>query len=346
LARQEYRQAVSYLEDVLARDPEAAGAQYPLGMAYQGLGEMKKAEAHLRLRKNHEILPADPLMVDLEELLESPQSYESRGIRALDRQQWTEAAALFRKGLELAPGSAALHHRLGTAMFMMKDAAGAQAEFQKSVDISADYFPAQYSLGVMLQDQRRDAEAIERFAAALGARPGYAEARLRLAATLRRVGRAQEALSHYDQILAGNANLVEARFGRALALVQLQRHGEARDELRADMKAYPQESIFAHGLARLLAAAPDDRVRDGRRAMQLVEQLLATEPRTIELGETVAMALADQGRYDEAARVQRELIAGLEQGGLREAIPRLTLNLELYGRRQPCRTPWQPDEIK
>ena len=61
--------AAEYLEDVLRRDPEAAGAHYPLGLAYQGLGDSKKAEAQLRQRKNHEILPADPLIVDLEELL-------------------------------------------------------------------------------------------------------------------------------------------------------------------------------------------------------------------------------------------------------------------------------------
>jgi len=115
LARRDYRRAVTYLAEVLAKDPDAAGAHYPLAMAYQGLGQADKAEAQLRLRQDKEILPADPLMVELEELLESPQAYESRGIRALDQKNWTEAAALFQKGLALAPESAALHHRLGTA---------------------------------------------------------------------------------------------------------------------------------------------------------------------------------------------------------------------------------------
>ena len=345
LARQEYRQAVGYLEDVLKRDPDAAGAHYPLGMAYRGLGDQQKADAQLRLRKNREILPADPLMVALEELLDSPQVYESRGIRALDKKKWPEAAALFRKGLELAPDSAALQHRLGTAAFMMGDRAGAEAQFQQAVRTSPDYFPAQYSLGVLLQEQGKHAAAVERFTAAVRARPDYAEAQLRLATSLRRVGRAKEALVQYRQILAANANVSEARFGQAMALVQLGRYQDARDHLRADVDAYPEQPVFAHGLARLLAAAPDDRVRDGERAMALVGELLTKEQRTLELGETMAMALAAATRYDEAVKVQRDLMRGVETAGLQQVVPRLAANLALYERGQPCRTPWPAGEI-
>ena len=345
LARQDYGRAVGYLEEVLKRDPEAAGAHYPLGMAYRGLGDMRKAETQLQLRKNREILPADPLMVELDDLLESPQVYESRGIRALDKQQWPEAAALFRKGLELAPGSAALQHRLGTAMFMMGDKAGAEAQFERSVRVSPDYFPAQYSLGILMQEKGNHAKAIEYFTAALRARPSYAEAQLRLATSLRRVGRANDALPQYQTILQANANLTEARFGQAMALVQLGRFQQARDHLRADAKAYPEQTIFAHGLARLLAAAPDDRVRDGDRAMALVGELLAKEQRTLELGETMAMALAAATRYEEAIKVQRDLMKGVEHAGLPQVVPRLAANLALYERRQPCRTPWPAGEI-
>jgi tetratricopeptide (TPR) repeat protein len=345
LAKQDYRGAVSHLEEVLARDPEAAGAHYPLGMAYRGLGDLNKAEAHLRLRKNREILPADPLMVDLEEVLDSPQAYESRGIRALNKQKWPEAAALFRKGLELAPDSAALGHRLGTVMFMMGDVTGAQTQFEQVVRASPDYFLAQYSLGVILQDKGRHAEANERFSAALRTRPGYTEAQLRLATGLRRVGRAKESLPHYEEILAVDSNVVGARFGRAMAFVQLGRYGDARDHLLADMKAYPAQPVFAHGLARVLAAAPDDRVRDGERALALVQDLLTKEPRTLDLGETMAMALAAAMRFEEAAKVQRDLMRGAEKGGLQHVVRRLAANLDLYERGQPCRTPWPAGEI-
>ena len=53
--------------------------------------------------------------------------------------------------------------------------------------------------------------------------------------------------------------------------------------------------IFPHGLARLLATSPDDHVRDGQRAMTLVQDLVK-QGRTLELGETLAMALAELGQ--------------------------------------------------
>jgi tetratricopeptide (TPR) repeat protein len=345
LARQDYTRAAAYLEEVLAKDPEAAGAHYPLGMAYRGLDRLDQADVHLRQREEREILPADPLMVELDELLESAQAYESRGIRALNREDWTEAAVLFRKGLVLDPGNPALRHRLGTALYMLGDQRAAREEFEAVIRTTPDHRMAQYSLGVLLQADGRHREAADRFSAALRARPSYVEARLRLAASLRKSGRAKESLTHYDQVLAANPDLTEARFGIAIALVQLGRYQEARDRLADGMKAYPAEQVFPHGLARLLATAPDDRIRDGRRAMTLVQDLLK-KGRTLDLGATMAMALAELGQFSEAAALQRDLIAAAEKNGLKDVVPRLKENLGLYERSEPCRTPWADNELQ
>ena len=344
LAKQDYRAAVTHLQEVLEQDPEAASAHYPLAMAYRGLGDVKNAETHLRLREDHKILPADPLMVELDELLESPQAYESRGIRALDQKNFAEAAALFRKGLEIAPGTAALQHWLGTALYMMGEVASAREHFEEAVRVSPDYHLAQYSLGVLLQADGRHAEAIERFTAALKSRPSHTAAHVRLAASLRRVGRATEALPHYEQAVLLQPDLVEARFGHAVTLVQARRYREARDRLAEGMQMFPDQSLFKHGLARLLATAPDDRVRDGQRAMALVQHVLE-QGRTLDLGATVAMAYAELGQYAQAAAIQRDLMSAAEKAGLRDLLPRLAANLALYERREPCRTPWTADEI-
>jgi len=76
-----------------------------------------------------------------------------------------------------------------------------------------------------------------------------------------------------------------------------------------------------------------------------VRDLLKKEPRTLELGETMAMALAALGRYDEAAAVQRDLLKDARENGLAVAVPRLAKNLARYERGEPCRTPWADDEV-
>ena len=78
--------------------------------------------------------------------------------------------------------------------------------------------------------------------------------------------------------------------------------------------------------------------------MRLMEQLVQGE-RTIDLGETMAMTLAELGRYGEAAGVQRDLIAASEAGGMRDIVPRLAANLRLYEQGRPCRAPWPDDAM-
>jgi tetratricopeptide (TPR) repeat protein len=345
LAEQRYSEAIEKLETVLREDPRAGAVHYPLAMAYRAIGNTRQAETHVRLREDRPVLPADPLIVELETLLESPQTYESRGIQALNNKDWPQAAALFRKGLELAPDHAALRHRLATALYMMGDVAGAQDQFEQVVRNAPGFHLAQYSLGLLLQAQGRHAEAIEHLSAALETQANYTEARLRLANSLRRVGRAAEALPHYDRVLAEAPDHSEARFNRAITFAQVHRYRDARNALADAMKMHPDQPLFAHGLARLLASAPDNSVRDGAQAIALVQRLLQKEQRTLELGETLAMALAAAGRFEEAAAVQRDLLKGAERNALTGVVPRLAGNLARYEHREPCRTPWTAAEV-
>lgn len=344
LARNDPRAAAAYLEEVLRLNPNAGDAHYPLSLAYTALGDQAKAAEQLRLRRSQKIQPADPLMAEIDELLESPQTYETLGIRALAREDWPAAEAAFRKGLDLAPTSPALRFRLATTMNMMGEREGAETLFEQVVRDAPDYFPAQFSLGVVLQARGDDGAAVQRFTAALKERSDYAEARLRLASSLRRLGRTKEAVSNYQQVARANPALTEAHLGLAMTLAQLGRFQEARDYLDQQATTHPEQNIFTLALARLLAAAPDDHVRDSGRAMTLVQALLA-KGRTVELGETLAMTLAAQGHYDEAVGVQRDLIRTAERVGPAAIKPRLIRNLQLYERHQRCTTPWTSEEM-
>jgi tetratricopeptide (TPR) repeat protein len=187
-------------------------------------------------------------------------------------------------------------------------------------------------------------EAIEQFATALKYQPGYVQARIELATVLRRSGHLQESLAQYEQALELDPRISDAVFGYAMTFVRLERYQEARDQLAHGMKVYPDHPMFAHALARLLAAAPDDRVRDGRRAKILVDELLKKQ-QSIELAETIAMTLAELGQFKQAAAVQRDVIAAAEQRGLRDVVQRATENLRMYERGTPCRTPFTEAEI-
>lgn len=277
LAREDHRAAVRHLEQALILDPQASIIHYPLAMAYRGVGELDKADAHLRRRGEARVtaLP-DPLMEELRRAAASAQSYELMGTRSLSKGEWAAAAGYLRKAVDLAPRNPTLN--------------------------------------------------------------------LKLAEALRRAGRADEALRYYDEAIgaAPGTGAAEARFGYAMALVRLQRYSDARDRLSEGVARHPGEPAFAHALARLLAAAPDERVRDGRRALAMTRELLERQ-KTPDLYETTAMALAAVGQFQEAATLQRELIAAATRTGHDGVARRLGENLKRYEARQPSRHPW-PDE--
>ena len=339
LMREEFERAAQELEEILELEPSATAAHYPLGQAYQRLGQSDRARQHLRRREAADIRPADPLMAALDRLLESAQAYETRGIEALNRDDWDGAVAAFRRGLEIDGADAELRHRLGTALYLRGDSGPARAEFERAAAEAPDLSQAHYSLGVLLQEEDLHGQAAERFAAALRARSSYPEARLRLAYSLRRSGDPEGALAQYRQASRMNPDLVEAAFGHAMTLVVLHRWGPARARLEQALEAYPDDAGVAHALARLLAAAPDQRVRDGARALAMADRL-ASRGRNLDLGETMAMALAEVGAFDRAVTLQRDLITGATRAGLTGASGRLQENLRRYERGEACRTPW------
>jgi tetratricopeptide (TPR) repeat protein len=312
-------------------------------MAYRGLGALDKAEAHLGQRGQIDPVLPDPLMESANEALRSAMGYERLGIDALDREDWAAAVEHFRQGVELAPDSATVRHRLGTALFLQGDEPGARKQFEEVVRRTPDFAKARYSLGVLMMTEGRKDEALEQLSAAVRYDPGYTEARLRLAEILRGAGRAGESLSEYEQVLRNDPQSTEARFGRGMALIRLRRYAEARDELRDGMERYPAHPAFARALARLLASAPDDRVRDGRQALALTQRLMK-ERQTLDLGETMAMTLAELGQYEQAAAFQREVIAAARKGGGEDLVKQLEANLRRYERRLPSRAPLRADD--
>jgi tetratricopeptide (TPR) repeat protein len=343
LARQDYGQAVTELEGALAISPTSSRIHYPLAMAYRGRGDRAKAEAHLKLRGDVEPSPDDSLMAEVGGLLKNAAAYEVRGAEALDKRQWPEAVANLRKAINVAPDNAFTRLNLGTALYLTGDARGALEQFEAAVRLSPGLAKAHYSIGVLMEAAGRDREAIEHFSLALKSDASYVEARMQLADALRRSGRVKESLPHYAEIIRTTPGVSQAVFGEAMALARLGQYREARDRLSDGMKAYPDQAGFAHAQARLLAAAPDAAVRDGSRAMELMQQLLKQQ-QTLALAETMAMTLAELGRFDEAVAWQRDALDTARKSGREDIARRLADNLVLYERHQPCRTPWTADD--
>ena len=352
LARRDYARAVSVLEEALALDQSALSVHSPLAMAYRGLGDTGKAEAHLKQWRNTEVLVPDRLRIDLDLALESGLSYELRGVRALEAHDWDAAEGFFRKGVAITTGSTALgrslRHKLGTALFLKGDVTGAMERFEEVARLAPpegfdeSSAKAFYSLGVISASSGRNREAIDRFSTAVRYNPNYVEALTGLADALRRGGRVEESLKTYAEIVRINPRATDAKLGYAIGLVRVRRYREARDWLTEATRVQPDQPDLALALARILAASPDGSVRDGTRAMAITEELFKG-PKTTALGETLAMALAEVGQYEEAVKIQRGVLDAARRAGLQAEVREMAANLRRYEQRLPCRTPWADD---
>jgi len=338
LAQGESARAIEHLERALAVGPPAWDIHYNLATAYRDAGNPERADEHLSRRGGDPPEPPDPLMRAYESLLRSPRAYETRGVAAMRDGRTAEAAAIFREGVEQTPDDASLRQQLGSALFTSGDADGAAEQFEEALRLDPSLARAHAGLGTLASMRGRQGEAIERFAAAVELDPGYLEARLGLVDAWRAAGRPEEALAELDRAVEIAPDFADAWLARGLMLVQLGRYREARDRLEEALAVHPRHVGLTDLLVRVLAASPDPAARDGRRALALVEPMLAAPPNPT-LDETVAMALAEAGRYAEAAERQRRAIAAAEQARYPEAARALAGALALYEQGRPSRAP-------
>ena len=181
-------------------------------------------------------------------------------------------------------------------------------QYREAVRLSPSLARAHFGIGVLMETRGQDREAIEAFTAAVTSDPGTSRHDSAWPTRCAAHGRVEESLCR-------TTPKCFASIPRSLRRASGTRWGSSgSDDTRrralassAMCKAFPDQPGFAHALARLLAAAPDDRVRDGARADAIMSDLLKTQ-QTPALAETMAMALAELGRFDEAVRWQREAI--------------------------------------
>jgi tetratricopeptide (TPR) repeat protein len=256
-------------------------------------------------------------------------------LRAMGRT--AEAKAELEKLLAMLPGDAAVEINLASLLLERREHARAR---ELLVSASADGKAsdavralAHWNLGLLHGREGEHGAAVAAFEEALRLDPALDEARIQIGNALGRAGDYSGAASRYAEVLERAPANVAARLAHATALALGGRADEARDSLLAGLRATPDEPNVTHALARLLAASPDRSVRDGQRALELALAVFE-QAKTMEHAETVAMAYAEMGAFEDATRWQRTLLAEAERLAEPGWTERLRANLERYERRQ------------
>lgn len=149
------------------------------------------------------------------------------------------------------------------------------------------------------------------------------------------LGRFDEAADLYGRAVELEPRSVEHRRGEATALILGGRHGEAVERLEAGLVLLPNSVELQEILARHLAASPDPSARDGKRAVELARELYEERPTPVTL-ETLAMAHAEAGDFEQAVSWQEKLMETAAEYEGTDDYVRMRANLELYRQERPC----------
>lgn len=356
LQDQEYQSAANQLERALSVAPWAATIRYPLAQAYRALGRTEEAQAQLAARADATRNTGlgrridrpgvyDPLLEELRTVAVAGKvAYEARGVMAAREGRWDEALDQFDKMIAADPEDPVSRNLLASTLLNMGNREEARRQYEETVRLDPEHASANVQLGIFLAEEGRESDAIARFRQAVASDPGSNVAHLNLAAALLRDNQPEASAEAYGALLALDPSNAPARLGRAFALIRAGRYVAARTRLEEDMRAQPNEVAFPHTLARLLAASPDDTVRDGRQAFELIARITATvqSPQVLE---TAAMAAAEVGLFDDAARYQQLAIQAAGQAGLPGAVAdRMAVSLRAFEQRRPSREPFHPGD--
>jgi tetratricopeptide (TPR) repeat protein len=339
-----------------------------LGYLYTQTGRFEEAAAAFetarRIRPDDQALDVylGEVHLSVNRLRDAREEFERAAVRfpaaarrglgevALRERRYSEAVDHFRAVLERAPQATAVHYSLAMAYRGLGRLADAQSELQQRgagevrpadplIENLASLVRGERAglmLGRRAYESGRYPDAAAAFASALEAAPESAAAHLGMGMSAAQLGDATRAAMHLRRALGGGAEVDEgvvlhvtvmladrARFSDAIAL--------ADDAHRR----FPERVRTSTTLVRLLAAVPDRALRDGVRASALAMEIYERDPSPAH-AETVALALAELGRCDEAAMWIARAIAQADRESDSNEATRLRGEASRYARAE-CR---------
>jgi tetratricopeptide (TPR) repeat protein len=194
------------------------------------------------------------------------------------------------------------------------------------------------NLGTVLRQKGWIDEAISEFQKALRIQPNDADSHNNLGTVLRQKGKIDEAISEYRLALQTNPALAEAHYNLGIAFLQQGDTAQAISEYQEALRIDPANTKVQNNLAWLLATCADASLRNGDQAVELARQAnepsAGTDPVILD---TLAAALAEAGRFNEAIRTGQKALELARVAGQQDLVKELNGELKRYAAGLPCR---------
>jgi tetratricopeptide (TPR) repeat protein len=317
----------------------------------------------------------DKALADLDKTLElQPEhadTHEARGVTLFLAGKNDEALKAFDRVIELEPKSALAHTHRARIFAIKNEPDKAMEDLKAALEINPKMVQALTLRARLHQQQGKKDEALEDVEEALQIAPTDPQALQLHALLLAGNGKFSDAITDLQQlrreepdnvelllqlgvfysadkqlrkaietfsmVLGKDANNVQALRSRGDAWLALGKLDEAIADYESALKVDPKESGVLNNLAWLLATAPDDKLRDGKRAIELAEEAgRVTEFKQAHILSTLAAAYAETGDFDTAKDWSQKAVA-LGEKDDKDILDQLRKELASYEAKQPWR---------
>jgi cytochrome c-type biogenesis protein CcmH/NrfG len=208
----------------------------------------------------------------------------------------------------------------------------------QGVKVSPDSAVAHVNLADALAEGQEHEKAIAQYERALDLDPEDAVAHHHLADAYRAIGFNEVAIGHYLKALRIDPARTRACYRLAELFSNSGRGDLAVIILRDGAQRRPDDVEIIDYLARLLASHPDDNVRNGPEALVWAERVVAVRgDDDVPSLMTLSMALAENGRFDEAIRTAERALNLAQEANAEVQIRRIRHRLSAFREHRPFR---------
>ena len=317
-------QALAVYEAVVRMKPGLAEAQERYGTALADRNRLEEAsryfEEALRLDPDNE-----PARIGLGRVM----VYQGRPDDAIDR---------FREILAGDPDNAAAHLNLALALARMGETDESIEHYSETLRLVPDNVTALNNLALALARKGDDTEAIRLCRLALKLEPDNAITHANLGLALFRKKEHAAAIPHLREAIRLNPGKADIHYRLGLCLMAEDQRAEAITALSEALKLRPDMPRAAGELAWILATHPDGKLRNGDRAVALMQAVRDKSPdERVEILDVLAAAYAEVGEFESSVETARLAARIARERGAYDYALRIEDRLSLYQSAQPYR---------
>jgi tetratricopeptide (TPR) repeat protein len=251
---------------------------------------------------------------------------------------WLNTETLFTRALAVTSDNGVAHLNLGLAHEEAGRLENALAEYEQALRVESELAQVHNNLGNILEKLGRSTEALAHYREGLRLNPNAPLLHANVGTLLLKLGQYQEAMSQYAEASRLSPRDPRPHYLMGKALLRQGQAQEALTHLRQALQLGPNHLQTLVFVARVLATAPDQNIRNANEAIRLAEHANAlTAGQQAFVLDTLAIAYAEAGRFDDARKKIESALERAQSEHDHEALVQLREHLRCFEAQRPIR---------